>query len=173
MNYHPNRTYNFHNFLLVMICMLCFLFSACQWNLSGTEADAESLAEKGEVGGASDEVNDKTTDKTSDEMEAIEFTVCEEGRLPKELVSIIEEKKAEPFRLTFQTRDYTYIVVGYGAQPRGGLSVTVNDLYELKGVIHIDTNLIGVAGEEIKIDGMTYPYVAVRCERKDMMVVYE
>lgn len=103
----------------------------------------------------------------------IEFTVCEEGRLPKELVEIIESKKAQPFRLTFTTRDYMYIVVGYGAQQRGGCAVTVNQLYRTEQAVHIDTNLVGVEGETIKIDGMTYPYVAVRCENQNLPVVYE
>lgn len=103
----------------------------------------------------------------------IEFTVCEEGRLPDELVDIIESKKAQPFRLAFTTREYMYIVVGYGAQQRGGCAVTVNQLYRTETAVHIDTNLIGVEGETIKIDGMTYPYVAVRCENQNLPVIYE
>lgn len=103
----------------------------------------------------------------------MDFTVCEAGRLPAELVELIESKKAEPFRLTFTTREYMYIVVGYGAQPRGGCSVTVNELYRTEDAVHIKTNLVGVEGETIRIDGMTYPYVAVKCENQNLPVVYE
>ena len=78
-----------------------------------------------------------------DERVNLDFTVCEEGRLPEELVEIIEEKKAEPFKLTFTTREYMYIVVGYGAQQRGGCSVTVNELYRTSQAVYIDTNLVG------------------------------
>lgn len=113
--------------------------------------------------------------ETEANMERIDldFTVCEEGRLPDELVELIEEKKAEPFKLTFTTREYMYIVVGYGAQQRGGCSVTVNSLYRTTQAVYIDTNLIGVEGETIQIDGMTYPYVAVKCENQNLPVVYE
>ncbi len=107
------------------------------------------------------------------EQTDMDFTVCEAGRLPAELVELIESKKAEPFRLTFMTREYMYIVVGYGAQPRGGCSVTVNELYRTEDAVHIKTNLVGVEGETIRIDGMTYPYVAVKCENQNLPVVYE
>ena len=106
------------------------------------------------------------------ETENLDFTVCEDGRLPAELVRIIEEKKAEPFKLTFTTREYMYIVVGYGAQPRGGCSVTVEALYKTDDAVCIDTNLVGTEDSEIKIDGMSYPYVAVKCENQDLPVVY-
>lgn len=92
--------------------------------------------------------------------------------MPAELVKIIGEKKAEPFKLTFTTREYMYIVVGYGAQPRGGCSVTVEALYKTDEAVYIDTNLIGTEDSEIKIDGMSYPYVAVKCENQDLPVVY-
>lgn len=106
------------------------------------------------------------------ETENLDFTVCEDGRLPAELVRIIEEKKAEPFKLTFTTREYMYIVVGYGAQPRGGCAVTVDALYTTGDAVCIDTNLVGTEDSEIKIDGMSYPYVAVKCENQDLPVVY-
>lgn len=109
----------------------------------------------------------------SDEQEKLEFTVCEAGRLPDELVRIIEEKKAEPFKLSFITREYMYIVVGYGAQPRGGCCVTVDSLYKTSQAVYIDTNLIGTEGSEIRIDGMSYPYVAVKCENQELPVVYQ
>lgn len=113
-----------------------------------------------------------------DEQEAeqridLDFTVCEEERLPDELFEIIEEKKAAPFKLTFTTREYMYIVVGYGARQRGGCSVTVNSLYRTSQAVYIDTNLIGIEGEPIQIDGITYPYVAVKCENQNLPVVYE
>ena len=103
----------------------------------------------------------------------LDFTVCEAGRLPNELLDIIEEEKAAPFKLTFTTREYMYIVVGYGAQNRGGCSVTVNSLYRTSQAVYIDTNLIGIEGEAIQIDGMTYPYIAVKCENQNLPVVYE
>lgn len=127
-------------------------------------------ANKGEGSSSGSEISGENN---SEERVDLDFTVCEEGRIPDELVEIIEEKKAAPFKLTFTTREYMYIVVGYGAQQRGGCSVTVNALYRTSEAVYIETNLIGVEGETIQIDGMTYPYVAVKCENQNLPVVYE
>ncbi len=126
----------------------------------------------GNGGGTSSETTNATKEDSEERVD-LEFTVCDEGRLPDELVELIELKKAQPFRLTFTTREYMYIVVGYGAQQRGGCAVTVNQLYRTEDAVYIDTNLIGVEGEVISIDGMTYPYVAVRCENQNLPVVYD
>lgn len=112
-------------------------------------------------------------DAPEEEQTELDFTVCEAGRLPAELVELIESKKSEPFRLTFTTREYMYIVIGYGAQPRGGCGVTATALYRTEDAVHIKTNLVGVEGEPIQIDGMTYPYIAVKCENQNLPVVYE
>lgn len=143
-------------FITGIIIYGCFrLFGGTEGGM-GTES-AETLSREGEA----------------EERVDLDFTVCEEGRLPAELVDIINEKKVSPFKLTFTTREYMYIVVGYGAQQRGGCSVTVNALYRTSEAVYIDTNLIGVEGETIRIDGMTYPYVAVKCENQNLPVVYE
>lgn len=144
----------------IHICMAVFIVGAC------------CIFIKRYVSG---DANAGYREVISDEGERVDldFTVCEEGRLPAELVEIINEKKASPFKLTFTTREYMYIVVGYGAQQRGGCSVTVNALYRTSQAVYIDTNLIGSEGESIKIDGLTYPYVAVKCENQNLPVVYE
>lgn len=146
-------------------CLLAFLCVAslygCASSSTGTAQTERNDSDAGMLGTETEERVD------------LDFTVCEEGRLPSELIEIIEEKKASPFKLTFTTREYMYIVVGYGAQQRGGCSVTVNALYRTSQAVYIDTNLIGVEGEPIKIDGMTYPYVAVKCENQNLPVIYE
>ncbi|MDE7366900.1 MAG: protease complex subunit PrcB family protein [Lachnospiraceae bacterium] len=142
----------------IHICMAVFIIGACcifiKRYMSGDTEYREVISDEGE-------------------KVDLDFTVCEEGRLPAELVEIINEKKASPFKLTFTTREYMYIVVGYGAQQRGGCAVTVNALYRTSQAVYIDTNLIGSEGETIKIDGITYPYVAVKCENQNLPVVYE
>lgn len=156
----------FGNIILsIFLTMLCLMLTSCTNPFAGKEAGADSGSTASETAGQEPEDKEERVD--------LEFTVCEEGRLPDELVDIIESKKAQPFRLTFTTREYMYIVVGYGAQQRGGCAVTVNQLYRTEDAVHIDTNLIGVEGETIKIDGMTYPYVAVRCENQNLPVIYE
>lgn len=148
--------------LAVILLIICL--TACSNPFAGEKNSADNSTDL-ETSGQEPEDSGEHVD--------IEFTICEEGRLPDELVDIIESKKAQPFCLTFTTREYMYIVVGYGAQQRGGCAVTVNQLYRTEDAVHIDTNLIGVEGETIKIDGMTYPYVAVRCENQNLPVSYE
>ena len=76
-------------------------------------------------------------------LKDLEFTVVEDADAPGELMEIINEKKENPFRLSYSNKDYLYIVVGYGKQNSGGYSITVEDLYLTKNAIYIDTNLIG------------------------------
>lgn len=102
----------------------------------------------------------------------MDFTVCDDSRLPKELIQIIEEKKETPFRLTYTAGDYMYIVVGYGRQNRDNLSVAVTDLYLGEDSIYVGTSLISDS-QQVKEDVVTYPYVAVKCEKYDLPVVYK
>ena len=55
-----------------------------------------------------------------EEQTQLEFTVVDEKRLPEELLEMVEEKKAEPFKLTYGDSGYLYLCVGYGRQPSGG-----------------------------------------------------
>lgn len=144
----------------IHICMAAFIIGACCIFIKDYIAGDEDAEYRETISGEEERVD-------------LDFTVCEAGRLPGELLEIIEEKKEFPFKLTFTTREYMYIVVGYGAQNRGGCSVTVNSLYRTAQAVYIDTNLIGVEGEPIQIDGMTYPYIAVKCENQNLPVIYE
>lgn len=111
-----------------------------------------------------------------DPMEKIrdlEFSVIAEDNLPEELLSVIEEKKTAPFKLTFQDQGFLYICVGYGEQATGGYSITVNELYETSNAIYIDTNLIGPSPEEKGKNAATYPYVVVKTEYIEKSVVFD
>ena len=115
----------------------------------------------------------KTEDKEIKRLQDLEFTVIEDADLPGELKEIIDEKKEEPFKLSYSNKDYLYIVVGYGKQNSGGYSITVEDLYLTSNAIYIDTNLIGPSKEDMVSQGVTYPYVVVKLEFRDERVVFE
>lgn len=106
-------------------------------------------------------------------LKDLEFTVVEDADLPGELKEIIDEKKEEPFRLTYANKDNLYIVVGYGKQNSGGYSIAVEELYLTDNAIYIDTNLIGPSKEDNVSQGVTYPYVVVKLEYMDERVVFE
>lgn len=103
----------------------------------------------------------------------LEFTVVEDADVPEQLMQIINEKKKEPFKLSYSNADSLYIVVGYGEQPTGGYSISVDDLFLTSNAVYIDTNLIGPSETEKVINAVTYPYVVVKTEFIDKSVVFK
>ena len=114
-------------------------------------------------------VKETNTDKIRD----IEFTVAEEENLPEELLTMIAEKKQQPFKVTYAEKDALYIVEGYGEQQSSGYSIEVKECYETKNAIYIHTNLIGPAKDEKIMEVKTYPYVAIKMEFIDKNVVFQ
>ena len=47
---------------------------------------------------------------------SVDYTVVENADLPEELKKLIESKKDKVMRLTYTTKDYTYVVAGYGTR---------------------------------------------------------
>ncbi len=114
----------------------------------------------------------KTEDTDIKKIRDLDFTVVEDADLPGELKEIIDEKKEEPFKLTYSNKDNLYIVVGYGKQNSGGYSITVEALYLTKNAIYIDTNLIGPTKEDMVSQGVTFPYIVVKLEDMEEPVVF-
>ena len=104
----------------------------------------------------------------------LEFTVVPEHEIPEALLTSINEKKAEPFKLTFTTKgnEYLYIAVGYGIKNTGGYSISVDDLFLAPNAIYINTSLIG-PGKDSVIQAITYPYIVVKLEYMDKNVVFK
>jgi hypothetical protein len=102
----------------------------------------------------------------------LDYTVCDRGKLPDALVDLIEEKKKEPFKLTYRTKDYLYIVVGYGAQDRRDLNVVMSELYLTDNAIIVDTDLVSVEDTTLEDQMLSYPWIAVKCELYDLQVVF-
>ncbi len=115
----------------------------------------------------------KTEDTDVKRLRDLEFTVVEDADLPGELKEIIDEKKENPFKLSYSNKDNLYIVVGYGKQNSGGYSISVEDLYLTSNAIYIDTNLIGPSQDDLVTQGVTYPYIVVKLEFLDKSVVFE
>lgn len=105
----------------------------------------------------------------------LEFTVTAEENIPEELRKVIEEKKTEGFKVTYQDNGFLYICTGYGEQETGGYSITVDALYETANAVYFDTTLLGPEpGEnEGKKTSKSYPYIVVKTEMTDKPVVFE
>ncbi len=108
-----------------------------------------------------------------EKIKDLDYTVCDEGKLPDELMNRINEKKKEPFKLTYRTKDYLYIVVGYGAQDRTDLSVVMKELYLTENAIFVDTELSAADALTLADNLVTYPWIAVKCELYDVQVNFK
>ena len=103
----------------------------------------------------------------------LDYTICDESKLPDALVELIWEKKEEPFKLSYRTKDYLYIVVGYGAQDRADLSIHLNELYLTENSIFIKTELHSLEDKLLADEMMAYPWIAVKCQLYDVQVIFE
>ncbi len=101
------------------------------------------------------------------------FTVVSEEKQPEELKTIIEEKKANPFKLTYSDDEFLYIVIGYGKQSGSGYSIAVNDLYLTEDAIYVNTTLLGPesAGSADKVPSC--PYIVLKMDYMEKPVIFE
>ena len=100
----------------------------------------------------------------------IEFTVVPEENIPKELKTLIDNKKKGEFIVSYGDKENLFIAVGYGEQPIGGYSIQVKELYETKNNIFIDTEFIGPSKSEDVSQTISYPYIVVQMEYIDKQV---
>lgn len=108
----------------------------------------------------------------SKEHEVIDYTVVENDDLPAELKKLIDNKKANTLRMTYTTKDYTYVVAGFGTKETSGYSIKVNDLYKSKDAIYADFTLMGPAENESVNEVPTTPYIVLKYEKRDESVVF-
>ncbi len=106
----------------------------------------------------------------AEKIKDLDYTVCDESRLPAELAELINEKKKEPFKLTYRTKDYLYIAVGYGAQDRADLNVKMKELYLTKNAIYVDTALESAGSATLENNLVSYPWIAAKCQLYDLQV---
>lgn len=113
--------------------------------------------------------------KPVEKVRDLQFTVVEEADIPPELLDKINEKKGDPFKLTFasQGKEYRYIVIGYGTKNTGGYSISVEQLFLSENAVYVDTNLIGPKKDEMVTQALTYPYIVLKIEYIDKRVVFE
>lgn len=113
--------------------------------------------------------------KSSDSAKVrdLEFTVVDQEWLPEELKAIIEEKKTQPFKMTYSDDENLYIVVGYGPQETGGYSIQVKELYLTDNAIVFDTELLGPEKGETVAKETSYPVIVVQTELLENPVIFQ
>lgn len=103
----------------------------------------------------------------------LDFTVLSEEKIPEELMEIIEEKKKEPFQITYTDKEYLYICSGYGEQATGGYSIAVNELYLTDTAVYVSTSLLGPESSDKSNATPSYPYIVIKTEYLDQTVIFE
>lgn len=106
-------------------------------------------------------------------LKDLDFVVLSEEKIPEELSSIIEERKAEPFQLTYTDPDSLYICIGYGEQATGGYSIAVNELYLTDNAIYVNTELLGPEPSEKSNATPSFPFIVIRTELSELPVIFE
>lgn len=110
--------------------------------------------------------------KDSTKVMELEYIVVKEEEIPHELKKLIDDKKANTLRMTYETKDATYIVAGYGTQPTSGYSIRVNDLYLGTNAVYADIDLLGPEAKESVTELPTTPYIVLKIEKREGSVVF-
>lgn len=108
-----------------------------------------------------------------EKLKDLDFTVLAPEKMPEELRSVLEEKKSEPFKVTYADDGYLYICVGYGEQESSGFSIAVEDLYLTSNAVYVHTELLGPGKGEETMPSTTCPYIVLKLEDLGMSVVFE
>ena len=110
---------------------------------------------------------------SSKKIKDLEYTVVAEDMVPAKLAQVLEEKKKEPFKLTYQEQGNMYLCTGYGEQPTGGYSIAVEELYLTENAVYIDTTLIGPSTGETLTEMPSYPWIVVMTEDLELPAVFQ
>lgn len=103
----------------------------------------------------------------------LEYSIVREEDIPEELKQIIDSKKQQIFKLSYEEKENLYIAVGYGEQQTGGYSIQVKELYLSENAVYFDTELQGPKKEEINQQAKSYPYIVVKTEHREESVVFQ
>ena len=103
----------------------------------------------------------------------LDFTVISEEKIPEQLKTIIEEKKSQPFQITYTDNKNLYICIGYGEQETGGYSIAVNELYLTDPNICVSTVLLGPEPDEKNTPAPSYPVIVIKTEFLEQTVMFE
>ena len=114
------------------------------------------------------------SDKGAEEkVKDLEFTVVGQNEIPKELMDMIEQKKAEEFRLTYTSGEDLCIAVGYGEQQTGGFSISVPEFYLTENSMVIKTELQGPEQGSQQAASPSYPFIVIKTKFIEEPVVFQ
>ncbi len=115
-----------------------------------------------------------TQEDTVEKGKEWDYTVVAIRDCPEDFLVKLEEKKINPFQMSYMDGEYLYIARGYGEQSTGGYSIAVHGLYEVgTEKLCFETELKGPGKEESVKQKASYPYVIVKTEKTEREVIFE
>lgn len=115
----------------------------------------------------------KVEEKNDKKLKEMDFSVVSDKEIPEELKKIVAGKKKEEMKMTYLTDDSLYIIRGYGTQDTGGYSIQVKELYQAKNAVYFETELVGPGEKDVSKRVESYPYIVVKTEKTEDVVVFE
>lgn len=101
-----------------------------------------------------------------------DYTVVAVRDCPEDFLEELEEKKVNPFQMTYMDGEYLYVALGYGEQATGGFSIAVRGLYESGDKLCFETELRGPGKDEVVKEKPSYPFVIVKTEKTEREVEF-
>ena len=107
-----------------------------------------------------------------EERKPLEYTVMNQQEIPSELLSLIEEKKAKEFQMTYQSGEEMYLIKGYGQQMSGGYSIQVSEVSQSVNGIFFVSRLVGPKDDSLNGEP-SYPYIVIKTAYRERTVQFE
>ncbi len=108
-----------------------------------------------------------------EKLRDIEYTIVKEEEQPEEVQVLIADNLEGRMQMSYVDQGMEYIIIGYGIQETSGYSIEVLEMYETENALYVRTNLLGpFSGEEV-VEAPTYPYIVIRIEENEKLIVYE
>ena len=111
-------------------------------------------------------------EENQDKMSPLDYVIVKEEDIPSELLSILEEKKNLPFKITYEDHNVLYIATGYGERSSGGYSIQIKEAGVRSDAIYFKTELIGPKKEHRTEGTKSYPYIVIQTIHHDQPVVF-
>lgn len=111
--------------------------------------------------------------ESAERSKDLDYTVVAVRDCPQDFLKELEDKKVNPFQMTYMDGEYLYIALGYGEQPTGGFSITVHGLYETGEKLCLETELLGPGKDETVKEKASYPYIIIKTEKTDREVLFD
>ena len=110
--------------------------------------------------------------KTEGERTGVEYKQMDVRDVPEDLQKEIEERKEEPFQITYRDMEYLYIAEGYGEKEESGYCIEIAECAQTEDAVYIEAILHGPGGEG-SVCETKFPYYVVRLGYTEKPVVFD